>query len=160
VIATSTSIRAEIEARLQADLSADGIDAFAATIQGREVAVRVERFPDEPNEQQLSLLSSGAGAVLVRYLGSDYGKVEGGDQDRMPMFECEIVTKSLAAEGGGLGAEELVEKVIERLQGYMPAGCWGAGEIRKDGFIDKIAGVWRHSVIVAFGAYGREGAFS
>lgn len=159
-VATSSSIRAELEARLKADLSADGIDPLSAVLHGRDVPVRVERFPDDPTEQQLQQLASGAGAVLVRYLGSDYGKVEGGAQDRMMLFECEIITMSLAADGGMLGVEELVEKVIERLQGYRPAACWGAGEIRKDGLIEKTARVWRYSVVVSFGAYGREHVFS
>lgn len=137
-----TGIEADVKRRLNADLAAEGFDPLGC---------KVESFPDKPDVQMLKMLASAGGAVIVRYVGSQYGKQVAGRQDRFPHFELLVVTESLAARGGHVGGYGLLDAVISRMVGFVPEGCLSGAAVASDTFLDEELGVWQYGVTVRFG---------
>lgn len=137
-----STIEEAIKSRLNADLTAEDIPALGC---------KVESFPDKPDMTKLKMLAANGGAVIVRYLGSKYGKKVAGRQDRFPQFELIAVSESLAASGRHLGGYGILDAVIERLVGFVPDGCLSGSTFALDTFQDESVGVWQYGVTVSFG---------
>jgi len=139
---TISAIETAIKLRLNADLTAENMPALGC---------KVESFPDKPDMTKLKMLAANGGAVIVRYVGSKYGKLLRERQDRSLTFELIAVTESLAASGRHLGGYGILDAVIERMQGFVPQGCVSGAVFASDTFVDEDLGVWQYGVTVSFG---------
>jgi len=145
-----------IKSRLLDDLTAAGINALVVDRKRPNgsvvsVPVAIESFPDNPTEADLKRFGA-SGAVLVRYVGSRYGKRKSGRQDREMHYELVAVSESLAPKNGHLGCYVILENARSRMQNWIPDGCLDAGYLVEDGYKEQIANVWQYGVTVAFPA--------
>lgn len=117
---------------------------IAATIArlATRLDLAVEEFPDRPEDY--SLLHP-LGAVLVRYKGSLYGAtLDTGVtvQERKPVIELTLLTRSLNGEGG---AVLLLETLRRAVAGWQPP-AFDKCAIVRDEFLDQQGGLWRHAL--------------
>ena len=117
-----------------------------------EVLVQVKSYPKKPSEQTLKSLAS-AGAVLVRYAGSKFGKKRkvGGVavQDETMFFEVLTIADSLRAEDAHEGVYEFLEVCKARLMDYKPEGCVDGFDLVDVNYLSEKNGAWEYGLLVS-----------
>lgn len=107
---------------------------------------RIEPFPDKPSD--FDFPAREGAAVLVHYAGADYGPT--GDTPRHAYsprrtmkWHIVVLVRSLrAAEGGRLGAYEVLDEIRRALQGVSLAGATPMAP-RREVLDEEKAGIWR-----------------
>jgi hypothetical protein len=149
------AIEQALKDRLLEDI--DGIDQLVKLVTKPdgtkvEVPVQVKSYPRKPSEQTLKTLSS-AGAVLVRYAGSKYGKSRKGSgwivQDREMIFEVLCISDSLLAEDAHVGIYALLDNCGDRLIDYQPTGSVAGIELVQDDYLSERSGSWEYGILVS-----------
>lgn len=144
-----------IKDRLMAEIA--GVEALKKSVpkpdgSTADVRVQVKSYPKKPTETLLKTLAA-AGAVLVRFAGSKYGKIrEAGTrqvQDRTMFFEVLTVDDSLRAEDAHGGIYELLDLCGERLMGFTPAGCTSGIELVSDEYLSENNGAWEYGILTS-----------
>lgn len=117
-----------------------------------QVPVQVKSYPKKPSEQTLKSLAA-AGAVLVRYAGSKFGKMRkaGGFsvQDETMFFEIVTIADSLRAEDAHEGVYEFLDVCKARLMDYMPTGCVDGIELVDANYLSERNGAWEYGLLVS-----------
>ncbi len=117
-------------------------------LQGQITDLLVEGYPDEP--ETFKLLHP-KGALLVRYLGSDFEDPEAGDfisQERKMLFEVNVVARNLRQKydpSPRAGAYEYLEAVRNALTGFQPEGQRKLFPLH-DSFVKEEEGIWIYAL--------------
>lgn len=144
-----------IKARLTATIA--GIDDLVRSVPKPSgspvlVPVQVKSYPKRPSEQTLKSLAA-AGAVLVRYAGSKFGKkrTSGGItvQDETMFFEVLAIADSLRAEDAHEGVYEFLQVCEARLIDYRPSSCVDGFELVDVNYLSEKNGAWEYGLLVS-----------
>lgn len=104
--------------------------------------IPVEPYPDKPSEYRLL---HARGALLVRYVGSDFSPPLPTDivvQDRDVDFDVVVVMRHLT---GHDGIYEMLDSVRMALTGFKPLGC-SQMYPTSEKFVSEENGIWQYAV--------------
>lgn len=104
-----------------------------------------EVFPEAPDDYRLN---HPAGAFLVAYAGSRYGRVQDTGfvaQERDVVLTITVVCRQLNGRNGAIEALDLVRA---SLLGYRLPDCRKA-QAREDKFLGETAGLWKYALTVS-----------
>lgn len=105
----------------------------------------VELFPDDPDNYRLNAQD---GAILIQYLGSQYGQSESTSlvqQRRNIHLALTVLSRSQHNEYGSL---ETLDLVRDAVMGYTPEECAPCFLIKEE-WLGSDAGIWQYQLIVA-----------
>jgi hypothetical protein len=107
------------------------------------VPMKIESFPDRLTADVLKSLAA-AGSILVRYVGSRYGKLTGAEQSREMIYEVSVFSVLLKASNAHYGCYSMIDAAASRLIGYKPPHCNGSIELVTDSFVEEYGGAWQY----------------
>jgi len=114
------------------------INRLKEKIQG----IEIDSFPEKPDEYNLL---HPKGALLVRYVGSNYAEPFATDviaQDRKVNFEVNVVMRHLTSHEG---IYAYLDAVRIALTGFKPPHCSKMYPVREE-FITEKAGIWHYAI--------------
>ena len=121
------------------------IDTVVERLKVKLPQLVAEYFPDRPAEYRLN---HPKGALLVSYLGSQFGPTVDVTYIAQPRTVKLSVTVILRQLNGKGGAVDVVDAVRRALVGFRPPDCrkvWAVSEK----FLGETAGLWQYAVDVA-----------
>jgi len=117
----------------------DALLAHLKTNSGKALAV--EFFPDAPQSYRLN---HPAGAVLLMFAGSRFGRSQSLDrivQPRELTFAVTLVTKRL---NGAKGAVPYLDALRSALVGFTPPHCQMGLAASGESFVGQVSGLWHY----------------
>lgn len=121
------------------------IDAVKARLTTLMPGLAVEYFPERPDEYRLN---HPKGALLVSYLGSQFGEADDVGaviQERTVKLTVTVVLRQL---NGKNGAVDLLDTVRLALVGFKPPHCSKTRALSEK-FLGESAGIWQYALDVA-----------
>lgn len=118
------------------------IDAVVGCLRSRLPALAVEYFPDQPADYRLN---HPLGALLVSYLGSQFGRSVDTRYVAQPRTVKLSVTVVLRQLNGPGGAVDVLDRVRQALAGFRPPDCGQLAAV-SEAFLGENAGLWQYAV--------------
>lgn len=129
-------------------------DDIVAKLTADITDVHVQSYPSNPNNYQLIHPN---GALLVRYLGSNYTEPDPNSkkvlvQDRVHEWEITVLDKNLRLTKAHQGVYGRIEQVRESLSGYTISTLPDATILFpiRDDFIGTQGGRWQYEIVFGF----------
>lgn len=118
------------------------VEAIKAHLTQKFPALSVEYFPDSPDQYRLN---HPAGALLISYIGTQYGAtVDTGwvAQPGMPVFSIAVTMRKLHGRDGALDILDRLRPICQRLK--VP-GCKRFALVA-DRFLGEDKGIWQYAL--------------
>jgi hypothetical protein len=116
--------------------------AIQARLKAQFPQLAVEYFPDEPEKYRLN---HPKGALLISYIGAQYGPPKSAGamvQEAMPVFAVTVTMRKL---NGNDGAIDALDALRPKLQGFKVPGC-KPFRLMADRFLGETSGLWQYAL--------------